>query len=61
MGGAELSRFIQIAMGSASELEFHLLLARDFGDAERTRFHITFRADYRSEAYAHSVLAEAES
>ena len=28
-GSAELSRFIQIAMGSASELEFHLLLARD--------------------------------
>jgi four helix bundle protein len=31
VGGAELSRFIQIAMGSASELEFHLLLARDLG------------------------------
>lgn len=24
-GGAELGRFVQIAMGSASELEFHLL------------------------------------
>lgn len=30
-GKAELSRFFQIAMGSASELEFHLLLARDIG------------------------------
>ena len=30
-GNAELSRFLQIAMGSASELEFHLLLARDIG------------------------------
>jgi len=29
MGGAEFSRFLQIAMGSASELEFHLLLAHD--------------------------------
>jgi four helix bundle protein len=28
-GDAELSRFLQIAMGSASELEYHLLLARD--------------------------------
>jgi four helix bundle protein len=28
-GQAELGRFLQIAMGSASELEYHLLLARD--------------------------------
>jgi len=26
---AELSRYLQIAMGSASELEYHLVLARD--------------------------------
>ncbi|WP_424097186.1 four helix bundle protein [Moorena producens] len=28
-GKAELARFLQIAMGSASELEYHLLLAHD--------------------------------
>ena len=28
-GKAELGRFLQVAMGSASELEYHLLLARD--------------------------------
>ena len=28
-GDAELARFLQIAMGSASELEYHLLLAKD--------------------------------
>ena len=28
-GDAELGRFLQIAMGSASELEYHLLLAHD--------------------------------
>ena len=28
---AELGRFLQYAMGSASELEYHLLLARDLG------------------------------
>ncbi len=28
-GDAELARFMQIAMGSASELEYHLLLAQD--------------------------------
>lgn len=27
----ELARFARIAMGSASELDYHLLLARDFG------------------------------
>jgi four helix bundle protein len=28
---AELRRFLEIAMGSASELEYHLLLAKDLG------------------------------
>jgi four helix bundle protein len=28
-GDAEFQRFLQIAMGSASELEYHILLARD--------------------------------
>ena len=28
-GDAELGRFLSIAMGSANELEYHLLLARD--------------------------------
>ncbi len=30
-GDAEFARFLQIAMGSASELEYHLLLAKDLG------------------------------
>jgi len=30
-GDAELARFLQIAMGSASELEYHLLLTHDLG------------------------------
>ncbi len=29
MGNAEFARFCSIAMGSASELDYHLLLARD--------------------------------
>ena len=31
---AELHRFVQIAMGSLSELDYHLLLARDLGFLE---------------------------
>jgi four helix bundle protein len=30
-GDAELARYCSIAMGSASELEYHLLLAKDLG------------------------------
>jgi four helix bundle protein len=30
-GDAELARFLQIAMGSASKVEYHLLLACDLG------------------------------
>jgi four helix bundle protein len=30
-GDAEFGRFLHIAMGSASELEYHLLLANDLG------------------------------
>lgn len=33
-GDAELARFMLIAMGSASELEYHLLLAYDLGFLE---------------------------
>jgi len=31
LGNSELHRFLQIACGSASELEYHFLLARDLG------------------------------
>jgi four helix bundle protein len=30
-GDADFARFLQIARGSASELEYHLLLSRDLG------------------------------
>ncbi len=30
-GNAELNRFLDMASGSASELDYHLLLARDLG------------------------------
>ena len=33
-GQAELARFLDISMGSANEVEYHLLLARDLGYLE---------------------------
>ena len=45
-GDAELARFLHIAMGSASELEYHLLLAHDLrllaaGDYSRLAGDVT--------------------
>jgi four helix bundle protein len=37
-GDPELARFLQIAMGSASELEYHLLLARELGFMDAATF-----------------------
>jgi len=34
----ELARFVQIASGSASELEYHLLLARDLGFIDESTY-----------------------
>ena len=41
-GNAELHRFLQIAAGSASELDYHLLLARDL--------HFLQEPEYRESA-----------
>jgi len=38
MGDNELARFFQIAMGSASELEYHTLLARDLELIDKSTF-----------------------
>ena len=45
-GSAELARFLHIAMGSVSELEYHLLLAHDLrflatSDYQRLTQHVT--------------------
>ena len=37
-GDAELARFMTIATGSANELDYHLLLARDLGYLPTPRF-----------------------
>jgi four helix bundle protein len=37
-GGGDLPRFCRIAAGSASELQYHLLLARDLGFLDKTSY-----------------------
>ncbi len=37
-GDAEVCRFLQIAMGSATELEYHLLLARDLNFIQASEY-----------------------
>ena len=38
-GNAEFQRFVQIASGSASELDYHLLLAHDLNLITREHYH----------------------
>lgn len=42
-GEAELARFLQIAMGSASELEYHLLLAHDLNLLKTSHYDLLAR------------------
>ena len=45
-GDAELARFMDIAMGSATELSYHLILARDLGYLPPERFeHLSFETE----------------
>ena len=37
-GNGELHRFLQIACGSGSELEYHLLLSKDLGYLQQTAY-----------------------
>jgi four helix bundle protein len=39
-GKAELARFLAVAMGSASELEYHLLLAHDLKFLEHAEYEV---------------------
>jgi four helix bundle protein len=45
-GDAELARFLDISMGSATELDYHLMLARDLGDIQPERYeHLATEVD----------------
>jgi four helix bundle protein len=45
-GDAELAHFLDIAMGSATELDYHLVLARDLGYLQPERYeHLAIEVD----------------
>ena len=54
----ELARFVRIAMGSASELDYHLLLSRDLGFMAADEFTQCFNCADRSAQNAHLVLEQ---
>src|SRR6266849_6102476 len=43
IGNSELHRFLQIACGSANELEYHFLLARDLGYLSQTEYGLVHK------------------
>jgi four helix bundle protein len=58
---SDLARFIQIAMGSASELEYHLLLPKDIGYLDDEKFKELAGGCHRSKTYARVVNKKSES
>jgi pyridoxal 5'-phosphate synthase pdxT subunit len=54
-GDAEMARFVQIAMGSAGELQNHLRLARDLGFLDSTGYHSASKDADRRPPDAHGI------
>ena len=57
----ELARFVRIAMGSASELDYHLLLAHDFGYLQSDEHKVLSHELTRIRKMLASLLATLES
>jgi four helix bundle protein len=51
-GDAELARFMLVSMGSASELEYHLLLAHDLNFLDDRDLRTALREGKRSKTHA---------
>jgi four helix bundle protein len=57
---AELARFVRIAMGSASELDYHLLLCRDFEFIAEEQYDRAMRELVRIRKMLSGLLASIE-
>ena len=60
-GNSEFQRFLQIASGSASELDHHLLLARDLGFIEAARYQILAKSLVELRRMLTALLTKVES
>lgn len=60
-GNAELARFLQIGLGSAYELEYHLLLANELGLMERTSYEDLERRTIEVKRMLASLLLKVRS
>jgi four helix bundle protein len=60
-GDAEFARFCAIGMGSASELDYHLLLAKDLKLIPDEAISGLGATSERSEAHVHGPFSKAES
>ncbi|MCI0332956.1 MAG: four helix bundle protein [Planctomycetes bacterium] len=60
-GSLEFSRFVQIAMGSATEAEYHVLLARDLGYLKREEYDVVGTAIVEVKRMLTSLLKTARS
>jgi four helix bundle protein len=58
---AELARFVRISMGSASELDYHLLLSSDFGYLQPDEYVELSRELTRIRKMLASLLSTLES
>jgi four helix bundle protein len=58
---AELARFVRIAMGSASELDYHLLLCRDFEFISNEQYERTSRELVRIRKMLLGLLTSVEA
>jgi four helix bundle protein len=60
-GDAEFARFCSMAMGSASELEYHLLLARDLKLIQPKDYDALDQRGHRIETHVERAPPKAES
>jgi four helix bundle protein len=60
-GQPELARFLRIALGSASELEYHIILSTDLCYFNKSASQHLFNQSDRRETYADLAYSEADS
>ena len=60
-GNAEFQKYLQIASGSASELDYHLILARDLGFLKKEAYDAVFSDLVRVRRMLAALIQKVES